>query len=100
MRAALNQTGLKKKDINGLSVTTQASPDTAPHVAEQLGFELDWVLNADYGGASGVGAVSRAADAIECGHLDIALLLAGNSFDRSVAPVSYTHLRAHETPEH
>ena len=85
IRAALNQTGLKKKDINGLSVTTQASPDTAPHVAEQLGFELDWVLNADYGGASGVGAVSRAADAIECGHLDIALLLAGNSFDRSVA---------------
>ena len=85
IRAALSQTGLKKKDINGLSVTTQASPDTAPHVAEQLGFELDWVLNADYGGASGVGAVSRAADAIECGHLDIALLLAGNSFDRSVA---------------
>ena len=92
IRAALNQTGLKKKDINGLSVTTQASPDTAPHVAEQLGFELDWVLNADYGGASGVGAVSRAADAIECGHLDIALLLAGNSFDRSVAhqrPLEY-----------
>ncbi len=85
IRAALKQTGLKKKDINGLSVTTQASPDTAPHVAEQLGFELDWVLNADYGGASGVGAVSRAADAIECGHLDVALLLAGNSFDRSVA---------------
>ena len=55
--AALNQTGLKKKDINGLSITTQASPDTAPHVAEQLGFELDWVLNADYGGASGVGVL-------------------------------------------
>ena len=51
IRAALSQTGLKKKDINGLSVTTQASPDTAPHVAEQLGFELDWVLNADYSAA-------------------------------------------------
>ncbi|MBM4297777.1 MAG: hypothetical protein FJ143_08560, partial [Deltaproteobacteria bacterium] len=45
IRSALNQTGLKKKDIDGLSVTTQASPDTAPHVAEQLGFELGWVLN-------------------------------------------------------
>jgi acetyl-CoA acetyltransferase len=92
IRAALNQTGLKKKDIHGLSITTQASPDTAPHVAEQLGFELDWVLNADYGGASGVGAVSRAADAIECGHLDVALLVGGNSFDRSVAhqrPLEY-----------
>ncbi len=92
IRAALNQTGLKKKDIHGLSITTQASPDTAPHVAEQLGFELDWVLNADYGGASGVGAVSRAADAIECGHLDVALLVGGNSFDHSVAhqrPLEY-----------
>ena len=92
IRAALNQTGLKKKEIHGLSITTQASPDTAPHVAEQLGFELDWVLNADYGGASGVGAVSRAADAIECGHLDVALLVGGNSFDRSVAhqrPLEY-----------
>ena len=37
IRAALNQTGLKKKEIQWLSVTTQASPDTAPHVAEQLG---------------------------------------------------------------
>src|ERR1700746_4125783 len=60
IRAVLNQTGLKKKDIHGLSITTQASPDTAPHVAEQLGFELDWVLNADYGGGGGVGAGRRA----------------------------------------
>lgn len=92
IRAALNQTGLKKKDIHGLSITTQASPDTAPHVAEQLGFELDWVLNGDYGGAGGVGSVRRAADAIECGHLDVALLVGGNSFDRSVAhqrPLEY-----------
>src|ERR1700730_1708111 len=42
IRAVLNQTGLKKKDIHGLSITTQASPDTAPHVAEQLGFGLDF----------------------------------------------------------
>ena len=92
IRAALNQTGTEKKDIHGLSITTQASPDTAPHVAEQLGFELDWVLNADYGGAGGVGAVRRAADAIECGHLDVALLVGGNSFDRTVAhqrPLEY-----------
>ena len=27
IRAALNQTGLKKKEINGFSITTQASPD-------------------------------------------------------------------------
>ena len=93
IRAALNQTGLKKKDIHGLSITTQASPDTAPHVAEQLGFELDWVLNADYGGAGGVGAVQPRGG---CHRMRPSrcrvLLLAGNSFDRSVAhqrPLEY-----------
>jgi acetyl-CoA acetyltransferase len=92
IRDALKRAAIHKKEIQGLSVTTQASPDFAPHVAEQLGFELDWVLNADYGGAGGVGAVRRAADAIECGHIDVALLVGGNSFDRTVSsqrPLEY-----------
>lgn len=83
IRNALNQTGLRKKDIRGFAVTTQASPDYSPHVAEQLGLEVDWVLNGDYGGGGGVMSVRRAADAIECGHLDIAVLVGGNSFDKS-----------------
>jgi acetyl-CoA acetyltransferase len=45
--------------------------------------EVDWVLNGDYGGAGGVMSVRRAADAIECGHIDLAVLVGGNSFDRS-----------------
>lgn len=92
IRRALDQTGLKKSDIQGFSVTTQASPDYSPHVAEQLGLELDWVLNGDYGGAGGVMSVRRAADAIEAGHIDVAVLLGGNSFDKSVAhqrPLEY-----------
>jgi acetyl-CoA acetyltransferase len=84
IRDALRQTGLQKKDIRGFSITTQASPDYSPHVAEQLGLEVDWVLNGDYGGAGGVMSVRRAADAIECGHLDVAVLVGGNSFDKSV----------------
>lgn len=84
IRQALAQTGLKKSDIRGFSVTTQASPDYSPHVAEQLGLELDWVLNGDYGGAGGVMSVRRAADAIEAGHIDVAVLVGGNSFDRSL----------------
>jgi len=84
IRDALKRTGLKKKDIRGFSITTQASPDYSPHVAEQLGLEVDWVLNGDYGGAGGVMSVRRAADAIECGHLDIAVLVGGNSFDKSI----------------
>src|SRR5581483_9925031 len=81
--AALEQTGLKKTDIGGFSVTTQSSPDYSPHVAEQLGLELDWVLNGDYGGAGGVMSIRRAADAIEAGHIDVAVLVGGNSFDKS-----------------
>ena len=92
IRDGLNRSGLMKKDIRGFSVTTQASPDYSPHVAEQLGLEVDWVLNGDYGGAGGVMSVRRAADAIECGHLDVAVLVGGNSFDKSVSnqrPLEY-----------
>ncbi len=85
IRNALKQTGLRKKDIRGFSITTQASPDYSPHVAEQLGLEVDWVLNGDYGGGGGVMSVRRAADAIECGHLDLAVLVGGNSFDKSMS---------------
>jgi acetyl-CoA acetyltransferase len=89
---ALERAGLHKKEVRGFSITTQASPDFSPHVAEQLGLEVDWVLNGDYGGAGGVMSVRRAADAIECGHLDVAVLVGGNSFDKSVAhqrPLEY-----------
>ena len=84
IRQALERVGLHKKEIQGLSITTQSSPDYSPHVAEQLGLELDWVLNGDYGGAGGVMSVRRAADAIEAGHVDLIVLVGGNSFDRSV----------------
>ena len=83
IRDALRKTGLHKKEIRGLSITTQVSPDYSPHVAEQLGLDVDWVLNGDYGGGGGVMSVRRAADAIECGHIDVAVLVGGNSFDRS-----------------
>ncbi|MEX0802199.1 MAG: thiolase family protein [Candidatus Binatia bacterium] len=92
IRQALERAGLHKKEVRGLSITTQASPDFSPHVAEQLGLEVDWVLNGDYGGAGGVMSVRRAADAIECGHLEVAVLVGGNSFDKSVAhqrPLEY-----------
>ena len=84
IRQALRQTGLHKNDIQGFSVTTQVSTDYSPHVAEQLGLEVDWVLNGDYGGAGGVMSVRRAADAIEAGHVDLIVLVGGNSFDKSI----------------
>lgn len=84
IRRALQRIDLHKREIQGLAITTQASPDFSPHVAEQLGLELDWVLNADYGGGGGVIGVRRAADAIEAGHVDVIVLVGGNSFDKSV----------------
>ena len=54
IRARAAPDGARQKDIRGFSITTQASPDYSPHVAEQLGLEVDWVLNGDYGGAGGV----------------------------------------------
>ena len=84
IRQALQRIDLPKRDIQGLAITTQASPDFSPHVAEQLGLELDWVLNADYGGGGSVIGVRRAADAIEAGHVDVIVLVGGNSFDKSV----------------
>jgi acetyl-CoA acetyltransferase len=84
IRNALRQTGLHKRDIRGLSITTQVSTDYSPHVAEQLGLEVDWVLNGDYGGAGGVMSIRRAADAIEAGHVDLIVLVGANSFDRSI----------------
>jgi acetyl-CoA acetyltransferase len=92
IRQALKRIDLDKREIQGLAITTQASPDFSPHVAEQLGLELDWVLNADYGGAGGVIGVRRAADAIEAGHVDVIVLVGGNSFDKSVShqrPLEY-----------
>ena len=62
-KRALERAGLHKKEVRGLSITTQASPDFSPHVAEQLGLEVDWVLNGDYGGAGGVMSARRAATA-------------------------------------
>ena len=75
IRQALERVGLHKREIQGLSITTQSSPDYSPHVAEQLGLELDWVLNGDYGGAGGVMSVRRAADAIEAGHVDLGVVV-------------------------
>jgi acetyl-CoA acetyltransferase len=44
--------------------------------------EVDWCWR-DYGGGGGVMSVRQAADAIECGHVDLAVLVGSNSFDRS-----------------
>lgn len=70
---ALDSAGLGKRDVRGLAFTSMMNRDDSPYVAEQLGLELDWVLRADYGGASGVMAVRRAASAIQAGEIEVAV---------------------------
>ena len=73
IRLALDNAGLKKRDIQGLAFTSMMNRDDSPYIAEQLGLELDWVLRADYGGGSGVMAVRRAASAIQAGEIEVAV---------------------------
>jgi acetyl-CoA acetyltransferase len=73
---ALDNAGLKKKDVRGLgTVKLGFKPDTA-ELAEDLGLELDWVQGVDAGGASTVIGVRRIADAIQLGQLDVAVHVA------------------------
>ena len=50
--------------IPQIGLGTMTLKDDSPHIAEHFGFELDWTLKADYGGASGlIFAVRTALDA-------------------------------------
>lgn len=73
IRLALDNAGLAKRDVQGLAFTSMTNRDDSPYIAEQLGFELDWVIRADYGGGSGVMAVRRAASAIQAGEIEVAV---------------------------
>jgi len=76
---ALDDAGVRHKEVNGLAVTSMRIPDDSPFVAENLGFQLGWVINADYGGASGVVSVVRACHAIEAGYIDLAVCVAAGT---------------------
>ena len=87
VRLALADAGLKKRDVRGLAFTSLANRDDSPYIAEQLGFELDWVLRADYGGGSGIMAIRRAADAIQAGAIDVAVCI-GADIQETSGPLS------------
>ncbi len=81
VKAALDNAGLKKKDINGFAVHAGIGwQEDSPFVAEHLGLDLDWIMKSDFGGASGVYAIRRAADAIQLGEIEVAVIAAGDVF--------------------
>jgi len=70
IKMALDNAGLKKKDLNGLAIAGFL-PQNTPSIVEWLGLELDWLQQLDSGGAAGVVDARRAADAIQLGHVDV-----------------------------
>jgi acetyl-CoA acetyltransferase len=76
---ALADAGLEAREVQGLAVTSMHISDDSPYIAEHLGFELEWVLKADYGGAAGIISVLRAQQAIEAGYIDIAVCTGGDN---------------------
>ena len=72
LNAILASAGLKKSDIDGLSIASfSLYPDTAASVAEHLGMQLGWLEQLPFGGASGVMSLRRAARAVQCGDAEI-----------------------------
>lgn len=76
---ALGDAGVSHKEVEGLAVTSMRIPDDSPFIADNLGLELSWSLNGDYGGGSGPLSVVRASQAIQAGYIDLAVCVAGGN---------------------
>jgi acetyl-CoA acetyltransferase len=73
---ALDNAGLKKKDIKGAAMVRLGFPTDTALWAEEMGLELDWVQGLDSGGSSAVLSVRRAADAIQFHGIDVIICAA------------------------
>jgi len=80
VRALLDASGLKKEDIDGLTVSSfSLTPDTAVGVTQHLGLSPRWLDHLPNGGASGVMALRRAARAVQAGDADIVACVAADT---------------------
>ena len=76
----LKQSGLKKDEIDGLTVSSfTLAPDTAIGLTQHLGLSPRWLDHIPLGGASGVVALRRAARAVQAGDADIVACIAGDT---------------------
>lgn len=79
-RALLDASGLDKRQVDGLTVSSfSLVPDTAVGVTQHLGVEPRWLDHIPTGGASGVMALRRAARAVQAGDADIVACIAGDT---------------------
>jgi acetyl-CoA acetyltransferase len=80
-RACLDRAGIPKSEVDGLTLASFGySPGNVVTLAEHFGMRLHWAEQGAFGGASGVVALGRAADAIRAGRARVILCLAGDVF--------------------
>src|SRR2546423_2824770 len=76
----LKGSGLKKEDIDGLSVSSfTLAPDTAIGLTQHLGLSPRWLDHVPFVGASGVVALRRAARAVQAGDAEVVACLAADT---------------------
>jgi acetyl-CoA acetyltransferase len=94
LESLLERTGVEIQEIDGLlvnaSITGAGNCFWAQTTADYLGLELDFCQSVDIGGCSAVGAVARAAAALDAGLCNTVLLL---NADTSVSE-NNLHLRS------
>jgi acetyl-CoA acetyltransferase len=80
LKALLDQSGLKKESVDGLTVSSfTLAPDTAIGFTQHIGISPRWLDHVPLGGASGVVALRRAARAVQSGDAEIVACLAGDT---------------------
>ena len=78
--AALDDAGLRPRDVDGLAVASfSLAPDRAIDAAWRLGLRLRWVMEDTNGGASGINMLQHALRAVEAGDARAVLLVAGDA---------------------
>ena len=81
-RTALQSAGLRMTDIDGFAVGSfQLPPDNAVTLAEQFGISLGWSYLCSAGSGAPIAAVLNAIRAIEAGHAEYVLIVAGDAYD-------------------
>ena len=76
----LNASGLKKEELDGLSVSSfTLAPDTAIGLTQHLGLSPRWLDHVPFGGASGIVQLRRAARAVQSGDADVVACIAGDT---------------------
>jgi len=76
----LRESGLKKQDIDGLSVSSfTLAPDSAIGLTQHLGLSPRWLDHVPFGGASGMVMLRRAARAVQAGDADVVACIAADT---------------------